>query len=47
MSSLLTIDAELVAKSIEADIQRLADTNSAEGVKIGLSGGIDSAVLVA
>jgi len=45
LNSLLTIDAKYVAKSIEADIQRLADTNSAKGVIIGLSGGIDSAVL--
>lgn len=42
---LLTIDAKRVAESIEGYIQRLADDNSAQGVIIGLSGGIDSAVL--
>lgn len=48
MSSLdppLTIDAKRETESIERHIQELLDTNSAEGVIIGLSGGIDSAVL--
>ncbi|MHC4572106.1 MAG: NAD(+) synthase [Planctomycetota bacterium] len=46
-NALLAIDTKRVAESIEGYIQRLLDTNSAEGVIIGLSGGIDSAVLTA
>ena len=44
-NSLLTIDTKSIAESIEGYIRRLADTNSAQAVIIGLSGGIDSAVL--
>ncbi|UCE99567.1 MAG: NAD(+) synthase [Planctomycetota bacterium] len=43
----LTIDARREARNIERHIQELIDANLAEGVIIGLSGGIDSAVLAA
>ena len=46
-TSLLTIDARSVTDSIEEYIQRVVDTSSARGVIIGLSGGLDSAVLAA
>jgi NAD+ synthase len=41
----LTIDAKQEAEKIERHIQELLDANSAKGIVIGLSGGIDSAVL--
>ena len=41
----MTIDAELEAEKIERHIRELLDVNSAEGVCIGLSGGIDSALV--
>jgi NAD+ synthase len=41
----LKIDAALEADRISRNIRELLDANSAEGVSIGLSGGIDSAVL--
>lgn len=41
----LRIDAKREAENLEGYIQQLLNTNSAEGVIIGLSGGIDSAVL--
>jgi len=44
-ASALTIDSKRQAESIEAHIRELLDSNSARGVVIGLSGGIDSAVL--
>jgi NAD+ synthase len=44
-TSLLTISAKHATESIEEYIQRLLKTQLAEGVLIGLSGGIDSAVL--
>ncbi len=46
-NSISEIDAKHVANSIEGDIQKLLNANSAKGVIIGLSGGIDSAVLAA
>jgi NAD+ synthase len=46
-NTLLEIDTKRAAESIEEYIQRLLDTSSAEGIIIGLSGGIDSAVLTA
>ncbi|MHC4708390.1 MAG: NAD(+) synthase [Planctomycetota bacterium] len=45
LNSPLVIDTEHAVKSIENSIRRLLDSHSAEGVIIGLSGGIDSAVL--
>jgi NAD+ synthase len=41
----LVIDAKREAENIERHIQKLLETNLAEGIVIGLSGGIDSAVL--
>jgi len=43
----LKIDAKSAADSIADYIKRIVDANSAQGVIIGLSGGIDSAVLAA
>jgi len=44
-NSILKIDESRVAKRIERYIQNLLDKLSARGVLIGLSGGVDSAVL--
>lgn len=41
----LAIDAKREAENIERHIQKLLETNLAKGIVIGLSGGIDSAVL--
>ena len=46
-SSNLTIDPKLKAENIKRHIRELLDANSADGITIGLSGGIDSAVLAA
>jgi NAD+ synthase len=43
----LTIDPKLEAENIKRHIRELMDANSADGVTIGLSGGVDSAVLAA
>jgi len=43
----LTIDPKPEAEKIQRHIQELLDANSADGIIIGLSGGIDSAVLAA
>lgn len=47
VASVLEIDAAKEAESITRNIRGLAAANSAEGVIMGLSGGIDSAVLAA
>lgn len=47
LDSALAIDPKREAERIEGDIRELVDTNSARGTVIGLSGGIDSAVLAA
>lgn len=44
-ASALAIDPKRQAESIETHIRELLDNNSAQGVVIGLSGGVDSAVL--
>jgi NAD+ synthase len=41
----LTIDAEQHAENIQSQIRKLLNENAADGIIIGLSGGIDSAVL--
>jgi NAD+ synthase len=45
LDSPLRIDAKLEAENIQSHIRRLMEANSAECIIIGLSGGIDSAVL--
>lgn len=44
-SRLLEIDTEKVSQGIEAYIVRLTESHGAEAVVMGLSGGVDSAVL--
>jgi NAD+ synthase len=44
-NSLLTIDEKSVAADIERNIRTLVQANSARGVVMGLSGGIDSALI--
>ena len=44
-SSLLKIDTKSAAERLQECIRELVDTNSASGVILGLSGGVDSAVL--
>ena len=46
-NSLLAIDAKRAASAIETYIQRETNSHSSQGVIIGLSGGLDSAVLTA
>jgi NAD+ synthase len=45
LGSLLAIDARREAAEIERHIRELLDVNAAEGVVMGLSGGLDSAVV--
>jgi len=47
LSSNLEIDSEQVTSDIEQNIRKLVQDSSARGVMLGLSGGIDSAVLAA
>ena len=47
LTALLEIDATRAVQAVETYIQRQVNTNSAQGVIIGLSGGLDSAVLAA
>ena len=44
-SSLLKIDTKGTAERLQEHIKKLVEANSANGVILGLSGGVDSAVL--